>query len=287
VALRARLTPLAGAIVLLGLTLGIGWGVIGLWFGKPFSRLLHAVPTFLLATGALLVAPQAMAWWVQFCNAASGALLAPGVGLPALAEMEAVDRVSALGVIGLIYLLFALWFLLLRLKLLALVAVLLGVSPLAIAAGALPSPQAQRFFSWWWTTFLATVFVQVLQAFCLALGGWLVAQPVVTGGAPSGAAQDLLTAAIGAGVILAAGGLPPLLLGSLARAGVGNATVNTALHLATAVATLSTAGAGFAVARQVRPPTVTPPPPPAPASVTGGHVRSLLSGAPLALPPPK
>ena len=109
--LRERLTPLGGAVVLLGLVLGIGWGVVGLVTGKPFARLLRAAPTFLLATGALLVAPQLMAWWIQFCNAASGALLAPGPGLPALREMEAVDRVSALGVIALVYLCFALWFL--------------------------------------------------------------------------------------------------------------------------------------------------------------------------------
>ena len=105
VQLRERLMPLGGAIVLLGLVLGIGWGVVGLWFGRPFGRLLSAIPTFLLATGGLLVAPEAMAWWIRFCNAASGALLAPGTGLPALREMEAVDRVSALGVIALVYLL--------------------------------------------------------------------------------------------------------------------------------------------------------------------------------------
>jgi len=228
-----------------------------------------------------------MAWWIQFCNAAAGALLAPGTGLPALREMEAVDRVSALGVIALVYLGFALWFLLLRLKLLGLAVVLLGVAPLAIAAGALPFPQAQRFFSWWLTTFLATTFVQVLQAFCLAVGGWLVAQPVVTGGAPSDGAKDLLTAAIGAGVILAAGGLPPLLLGSLARAGVGNATVNTALHVATAIASFTAAGGVLAHVAPVGRPIVTPPPPPGPPAVSGGHVRSLLGGAPLALPSPE
>jgi hypothetical protein len=202
--------------------------------------------------------------------------------------MEAVDRVSALGVIALLYLLFALWFLLLRLKLLGLCVVLLGVAPLAIAAGALPFPQAQRFFSWWLTTFLACTFVQVLQAVCLAVGGWMVAQPVVSGGPPGDAARDLLTAAVGAGVILAAAGLPSLLLGSLARAGVGGAAVTTALHVATAVASFTAAGAGFATVSGLRRGggAVTPPPAPAAASVSGGHVRSILAGAPPAPPPP-
>ena len=69
--------------------------------------------------------------------------------------------------------------------------------------------QAQSFFPWWLTTFLVVTCVQVLQAFCFAIGGWLVAQPEITGGAPSDAARDLLTAAVGAGVLLAAAGLPP------------------------------------------------------------------------------
>jgi hypothetical protein len=289
VAVRARLLPLGGAVVLLGLVLGLGWGVVGLWFGKPFSRLLHAVPTFLLATGGLLVAAQATEWWVRFCNAASDAITAPGTGLPGLHEMEALDRLAATGVVSLVYLLFGLWFLLVRLKLLGLCVVLLGSAPLAIAAGALPFPQAQRFFGWWLTTFLACTFVQVLQALCLAIGGWLLAAPVVTGGPESDAAKDLLTAAIGAGMILGAASLPPLLLGGLARAGVGGAAVNAALHVAAVVASLTAAGAGLATINTLRRagPVVPPPPPPPPPSVGGAHVRSLLGGAPLALPPPE
>jgi hypothetical protein len=115
----------------------------------------------------------------------------------------------------------------------------------------------------------------------------MVSQPVVTGGAPSAASRDLLTAAIGAGVILAAASLPPLLLGTLARSGVGGATVNTALHVATAIASFTAAGGVLARVAPVGRPIVTPPPPPGPAAVSGGHVRSLLGGAPLALPPPK
>lgn len=285
-ALRARLTPIGSGIVLLGLVLGIGLGAFGLAVGRPFARLLGALPTFLLATGGLLVAPQFMAWWVRFCNAASDAILAPDTGLPGLARMEAVDRLGSLGVVALVYLLFGLWFLLLRLKLLGLTVVLFAGAPLCIAAGALPFPQGQRLFHWWLTTFLATTFVQVLQALCLAIGGWLLAAPVATGGAPSDASQDLLAAAVGAGIILGAASLPPLLLGSLARAGVGGATINTVLYVGSLLAGLGGAGAGFAAARHFHRPVVPPPPPPAPASVSGVHVRSLLGGAPLALPPP-
>src|SRR5262245_57399062 len=126
VELRARLTPIGSGIVLLGLVLGLLWGVAGMAFGRPFARLLHAVPTFLLATGGLLVAPQLMEWWIRFCNAASSALLAPGTGLPALREMEVVDRISDLGVVALVYLPFEQRSLVLRLKLLGSSVVLLG-----------------------------------------------------------------------------------------------------------------------------------------------------------------
>jgi hypothetical protein len=290
VALRARLTPIGGGIVLLGLVLSVGMGAFGMAFGRPFSRLLHAAPTFLLATGGLLVAPQLMTWWVQFCNAMSDAILAPDTGLPGLSQMEAVARLGSLGVVAVVYLLFGLWFLILRIKLLGLTVVLFGSAPLCIAAGALPAPQGQRLFSWWWVTFLATTFVQVLQALCLAIGGWLLSAPVVTGGAESDATKDLLSAAIGAGIIFAAGTLPPLLLGSLARAGVGGPSVNTALYVGSLLAGFGGAAAFKAAAHQVAHYTpalgAVAPAAGAAASPASGHVRSLLGGAPLALPPP-
>jgi hypothetical protein len=285
--LRARLLPIGAAILALALVMRIAWGAISLVLGRPFGNLLASAPSVLLATGGLLFAPQAMEWWVRFCNAASEAMGA--TSMPALAQMEAVDRLAAQGVISLVYLAFGLWFLFVRIKLIALAVVLLASAPLAIPAGALPFPQAQRFFHWWSTSFLAVTFVQVLQTLCLAVGGWLLSAGVVAGGAPSDAVKDALTMLVGAGIVFTAGTLPPLLLGGLARAGIGGATVvNSALHLATLVAAFSAAGfPGPATLHQMGRRPVPPAPPPPSSQVGGGYVRSILGSAPKALPPPK
>jgi hypothetical protein len=112
-------------------------------------------------------------WWLDLVNAASGALLDPSSGLPGLDQVRGFDRISALGVVAAVYVVFALVFLLHRLKLVVLTGLLLGVAPLAIAAGALPFGLAQRFFRWWLATFLAVTFVQVLQAsVAISRGVW-------------------------------------------------------------------------------------------------------------------
>jgi hypothetical protein len=274
--------------------LAVGWGVAGTLLGRPFGRLLGAVPTFLLASGGLLVAPQLCRWWIDLCSELSGALLDPATGLPGLADVQGWERLSALGVVAVVYLVAALLLLLHRLKLVVIVALLLAVAPLAVAAGALPLPPAQRFFSWWLTTFLGATFVQVLQAACLGLGAALLAAPAVWGRA-DGPAQDVLGAAVGVGAIFAAMSLPGMLLGSLARAHLAPGTLGTALQVAAMLAGLGLAwpAAGRAV--------VTPVARAAGAggwapSATGtaiggsGYVRSLLAGsvpAVPALPPPR
>lgn len=296
VALRARLNTLGVAIMGLSLVLGILYGVYGLSTGKPITRLLSAVPTFVLGTGALLVLPQGMEWWVRLCNATSDALAAPTLGLPGLSQMEALDRMSAIGVVGLVFLFFGLWFVVLRLVLLCLVSILMTVAPIAVAVGTLPFPLGQRFFSWWLSTFLGVTFVQVLQTACLSIGAGMLSAPVVVGGPPSDAARDIMTAAIGAGMIVAATKTPGLLLGSLARIGFGGAVINTALQVAALATTwraLQVVAPGGLYAR-VRPPTGLPPGPPpqttvSPAPSSGVYVRSILAGAPTApaLPAPK
>jgi hypothetical protein len=292
-AIRARLMPLAGAIALLGLVGGLVWGVICLHRGRPLTRLFSAVPTFLLATGGLVLAPQLMDWWVRFCNATSDALLTPGSGLPGLERMELMASISALGVVAVVYLLFGLFFLLLRLKLLVLVLLLLATAPLGIAAGALPFPQAQKFFFWWLTTFVAVTFVQVLQAVCLGIGSALLAAPVTPGG---DAVQDVMSCCIGIGAILAAATVPGLLLGSLARTGVGGPSLQTVLTVASVIAGVGATAAVASRWSRIAPPmglpsggtpgvaTVYPAWPATPS----GYVRSILAGAPSvpALPPP-
>ena len=297
--LRGRLEPVARAVVLLGLVLGIGWAVAGTLLGRPFGRLLNVVPTFLLATGGLLVAPQLCRWWIDFCNALSGALLDPATGLPGLAEVRGWEQFSALGVVAVVYLIVCLLLLLHRLKLVVVCALLLAVAPLAVAAGALPVPQAQRFFSWWLSTFLGVTFVQVLQACCLGLGAALLSAPFA-GGRADGPAEGMLSALVGIGAITAAMSLPGMLLGSLARAHLAPGVLATALQVATILAGFGFAGAvarggGFAWARMV-PPVGLPPGAPVPPGGAGatvapalrsGYVRSLLAGQVPALPPPR
>jgi hypothetical protein len=312
VAMRQQLMPLARALLLLGLVLSVGGGVLGALLpqrsvsvggttlslsGSPFTRLLTTVPTFALASAGLIAAPQLAGWWFGFVNAVSDALLSPGAGLPGLARMELVDRLSALGIVAVVYLFFALFFLLLRIKLLVVCAVLLTIMPLAIVAGALPFPQAQRFFSWWFTTLLWATFVQVLQAVCLGIGAAMITAPVVTSGAPSGPTEDLMSAAIGVGAILAAAAFPGMLLGALGRTGVAAAAghvLGTAVQVAGVVAGVGVASAAAKHAILQRPLGL-------PAGVPGasgaavasaparsGYVRSILAGAPTvpALPKP-
>lgn len=290
VAMRRQLLPLASATLVLGLVLGIGWGALSLVLGRPFGRLLNALPTFLLATAGLVAAPQLTRWLVDFANAISDALLSPGGGLPGLDRMGAVDRLSALGVVTIVYLLFALWFLLFRLKLLVIVAVLLVVMPLAIVAGALPFPQAQRFFSWWGSTLVASVFVQVLQAVCLGIGAAMITAPVVTGGDPSNPLQDLFSGIIGVGAILAAASFPGMLLGALSRTGlprwVGQ-LAGVALQVASVAVGVGVVAPVVARYASIRPPMGLPAAPSA-TTATSGYVRSLLADAPAQklLPPP-
>jgi hypothetical protein len=293
--LRGRLEPVARAVVLLGLVSGVGWAVAGTLLGRPFGRLLSVVPTFLLASGALLVAPQLCRWWIDLCNALSGALLDPATGLPGLADVRGWDHLSALGVVAVVYLVAAFLLLLHRLKLVVVVALLLAAAPLAIAAGALPFPDAQRFFRWWLSTFLAATFVQVLQAACLGLGAALLSAPLVRGGV-DGPAQGVLAASVGVGAILAASSLPGMLLGTLARAQLAPGVVGTTLQAAVmlagiglvwpagrAVVTPVSRAAGALAGAPLGTATVAP-------IAGGGYVGSLLAGgAPTlpALPPPR
>jgi hypothetical protein len=200
-------------------------------------------------------------------------------------------------VVAVVYLIAAFLLLLHRLKLVVVVALLLVAAPLAIAAGALPFPDAQRFFRWWLSTFLGATFVQVLQATCLGLGAALLSAPLVPGEV-EGPAQGVLAASVGVGAILAALSLPGMLLGTLARAQLAPGVVGTTLQAAAMLA-------GIGLAWPAGPAIVTPVtravgafagPPPAGATVApiarGGYVGSLLAGAPspppvLALPPPE
>ena len=130
----------------LALVLGVLWAGLGTILGRPFGHLLNTLPLYLLANAGLVAAPALTRWWIDLVNAASAALLDPSSGLPGLDQVRGFDHVSALGVVAVVYVLFALVFLLHRLKLVVLTALLLTVAPLAIAAGALPFPMAQRFF---------------------------------------------------------------------------------------------------------------------------------------------
>jgi hypothetical protein len=293
--LRARLTPVARAVLLLALVLGVLWAGLGTVIGRPFGRLYNHIGTFLLATGGLLAAPQLTRWWIDLCNALSAALLGGDTGLPGLAAVQGWERLSALGVVAVIYLVVALLLLLNRLKLIVYCVLLLAVAPLGIAAGALPVPPAQRFFRWWLATFLGVTFVQVLQAACLGIGGWLISAPLVAGRV-EGPGEGLLSAGVGTAAILAAMSLPQMLLGSLARANLAPGVLYAALHAATMLAGFGVAWRAIDPALRTAVYTVVPRPgaglPASPGAaatfIGGGYVSSLLGGAPPpALPPPR
>jgi hypothetical protein len=292
VELRDRLGPLAKGLVGLAFLAGIGWGAVCLATGRTFSRVVGALPTFLLATGGLLAAPTLCKWWIDFANAASASLMNPSSGLPGLEQVRGWEYESALGVVALVYLVVAVLMLLTRLKLVVIVCLLLVVAPIALASAALPVPLAQRFFSWWLATFAGAVFVQVLQAVCFGLGAALLAAPFVTGGV-EGPAEAVLSASIGIGSLLAAMALPGMLLGSLARAGLAPGVLGSALQAGTLLAgfglplaaSMGAAGAAASAGRAAVWP-VAPPALPAPSTMSlapvGGYVRSVLL-----LPAPK
>ncbi|MGH2356123.1 MAG: hypothetical protein ACRDJN_31330, partial [Chloroflexota bacterium] len=75
VAMRARLLPLAGAVLALALVLGVLWAGLGTVLGRPFGQLLNTVPMYLLASAGLVAAPALTRWWIDLVNAASAALL--------------------------------------------------------------------------------------------------------------------------------------------------------------------------------------------------------------------
>src|SRR5262249_15123669 len=161
---------------------------LGTVMGRPFGWALNRAPYLLLAGAGIAAAPPLMRWWVDFANALSGALLDPLTGLPGLGQMTAVGQALNLGWVAVLYAGFALFFLIQRIKLLVYAALCLAVAPLAIAAGVLPIPLAQRFFAWWAATFLGVCFVQVLQAACLGIG----ANIILVGGAASDGRQGVM-----------------------------------------------------------------------------------------------
>jgi hypothetical protein len=299
---RAR--PLCAAALVLGLLLSLGWGGVCLLRGQPFGRLLSGMPVFLICTAALLFVRPAMGGWIRFANALSDSFFATGAGLPGFDRMEAIDRLAATGVIGLIWLCFGLWFFVKRVLLIGLVIALYLAAPFALVAGAFPVDVGQRFFRWWAICFAAATLVQVLQSGLLVVGGYMVAAPVVTGGAPSDAVQDLTTAGVGGAMILCAAWLPGFLLGGLLAGGVGGAGASQVWRVAATLASFGGAavagqtvvhavhaaqgGLGAGVGGGTAPPpqyaTVHPVSSVYPVA-PGGHVRSLLGGIPL-LPPP-
>jgi hypothetical protein len=318
-----RAQPIAGAalaaILVLSLVMGF-WGVVT---GRPIGHLLSGIPRFVIITGALVVVAPMLRNWLLLVNGLSDGFFGSAGGLPGFSQMEAMDRMAATGVIGVIWLVFGLWFFVKRIMLIGLVVCLLVAAPFALVAGALPFDQGQRFFSWWLTTFIAATIVQVAQSALLSLGGYMVAAPVITGGAPSDAVQDLTTAGVGGALIMTAAWLPGFLLGALSAGGFGghlSGAIKTAAMFASfgggAVAGqtvvnqvyghASGMGAGWGNTQASGPPIGSPGPlsagaAPQYASVyqvhPGGNVRSVLSGAPLApmvlpapqkaLPPPQ
>jgi hypothetical protein len=310
---RAR--PLAAAALLLGLVLSLAWGGVCLVRGQPFGGLLSGAPVFVACTAALMFVRPFMGQWIHFANALSDSFFATGAGLPGFERMEAMDKLASTGIIGIIWLAFGLWFFVKRVLLIGLVIALYIAAPFALVAGAFPSEIGQRFFRWWLTTFVAATLVQVLQSGLLVVGGYMVAAPVVTGGAPSDAVQDLTTAGVGGAMILCAAWLPGFLLGGLLAGGVGGAGASSVWRMASLLASFGGAaaagasavhfvhayqgglGAGAAGAAAAGSPSYSGAygmaggsAPPQYASVhpvpPSGNVRSLLGGVPL-LPPPQ
>jgi hypothetical protein len=288
---RDQLAPPAAAIVAAATVATVLLAGLGTIIGRPFGWVLNRAPYLLLAGAGIAAWPLVSRWWVDFANALSGALLDPLTGLPGLDQMTAVGQALNLGWVALLYAVFALFFLVQRITLLVYACLCLAIGPLAIAAGVLPVPLAQRFFGWWLTTFLGVCFVQVLQALCLGIG----ANILLVGGASSDGRQGVMAGLIGAGAILAAGTVPGLLLRRLTPAAASApGWLWTVLNAATVLA-----GVGLgaqALKTWAWPVLRTALPAGAPATATvstaaaasrTGYVRSLLGGAPLALPPPK
>lgn len=281
---RARLAPVAAALVGLALALTVLLAGLGTLLGRPFGWLLNRLPYLLLAGAGLAAAPQLMAWWIGLVNSLSGALLDPLTGLPGLSQLTAVGQLLDIVWVAVLYAGFAVWFLFHRLKVLVLAALCVAVAPLAIAVGVLPFPLAQRFFSLWLTTFLGVTAVQVLQAVCLGIG----ANVIVVGSAYSGGASEVMAGLVGAGSLLAAGAVPKLVLGGLAGtttggAGAAGGLVKAAVDIGLVVAGLGAvkAAAGAATVTQVVAQQG------AVAGARSGHVVSLLGGRTPLLPAPK
>src|SRR5688572_22758520 len=74
---RERLTPVATAVVGLGLALSVLLAGLGTVIGRPFGWLWGRLGAVLLATAGLAVAPQLIAWYFRLCNALAGAVLDP------------------------------------------------------------------------------------------------------------------------------------------------------------------------------------------------------------------
>jgi hypothetical protein len=289
---RDSLAPLAAAIVAAATVATVLLAGLGTIIGRPFGWVLNRAPYVLLAGAGIAAYPQLGQWWIDFSNALSGALLDPLTGLPGLSQMTAVGQALNLGWVALLYAVFALFFLVQRIMLLVYACLCLAIGPLAIAAGVLPVPLAQRFFGWWATTFLGVCFVQVLQAVCLGIG----ANILLVGGASSDGRQGVMAGLIGAGAILAAGTVPGLLLRRLTPAAASApGWLWTALNAATVLVGV---GLGAQALKTWAWPvfkTALPAGAPAAGAVATatqaaprtGYVRSLLGGAPLALPPPK
>jgi hypothetical protein len=290
---RERLTPVATGLVGLGLALSVLLAGLGTIIGRPFGWLWGRLGAVLLATAGLAVAPRLITWYFQLCNALAGAVLDPFGGLPGLERMTAVGQALSLGWVAVLYAGFALVFLFQRLKLLVIAALCCAIAPLAVAAGALPHDLAQRFFKWWLTTTVGLGLVHVLQALCLGIG----ANVLLVGGAsgtpgPAEGSQEAMAGLVAAGALLAAGSVPRLLLGGLAAAAGPSALLGPLLHAASLLAGLGLGAAALRTTIHAVPaagPLVAraaaaggPPAAPGP-----GYVRSLLGGAPLALPPPQ
>ena len=274
----ARLRPVAVAVLALSLTLGVVLAGVGTLLGRPFSRLFAHAGAFLFATAGLVVGFPLVRWWIDLLNALTLAMIGGG-GLPGLEEAQGLDLYTAQGVVALLYTVVAVLFLLTRLKLLVIVAGLVAVAPLAIACGAVPFAQCQRFFGWWLSTLLAASAVGVLQAACLAIAAAFVASPLTAGGGPD---QQLVGVAAGIGGVLAAQTLPPFLLGALA----GGTTIGVMSAVATRAAGFAglpapVAAASAAVQSMRRPPPPAPAAPPAGGAAPApgsGYTRSLLGG---------
>lgn len=232
---RAR--PLAGAALALAFLVSLVLGGIGLLRGHPFSWLFKGMPLFLMAAGGLLYAAPLMRWWLTLVNAMSDSFFAWD-GLPGFATMDTADRLAATGVVGLVWIVFGLWFFVKRVMLIGLIVCLHIAAPFAIVAAAIPTDMTQRFFRWWLMTFLAATIVQVFQSGLLVIGGYLVSAPIVVGGAPSDAVQDLTSVGVGMALIATAAWLPGFLLGGLGAA-AGGANFGPVLRMAATLASVS------------------------------------------------